>query len=213
MSDDAIHVPTDRAQAEEDLAFLKSIVGEQNPFARKFGLIYMAGGLCYGAQCLFGWLFLQLGDGLPTALHLINAILPSIVFFAVLGFAVVRDRNKNDGQSVVARGIDAAFQGTGLANIVLVAVFGVAALRAGDLALWLFYPVTVCVLQGTVWFGAARLRRRWWMGAVSAGWLVAGLLAGLLVNNIGAYIAVVGIALFALMALPGWVVMRLNQRG
>lgn len=212
MNNDAMPVPDSAAQARDDLAFLRGIVDEKSPFARNFGVIYMAGGFCYGLQCLFAWLFLKIGEGVPTTIHLVNAILPTVVFIGVMIFGLVRDRKVAPLMGPVARGIEAAFQGTGLANVVLIAVFGVAALRASDLSLWLFYPATVCVLQGAVWYGAARLRRRLWMGVVAAGWLVAGLVAGLSINSIETYIAVLGLALFALMGVPGWIVWRINTK-
>ncbi|MEM8648368.1 MAG: hypothetical protein AAGF86_18800 [Pseudomonadota bacterium] len=213
MTDDAIELPQTAAQAHADLAFLRSVVGEYMPFARNFGLIYMTSGIVYGIQCLFGWLFIKIGPGVPMMAHLTNSILPTVIFIGVIIFGTIRNRKEGKLVGPVARGIEATFQGTGLANGVMIVIFGVAALRASDLAIWLFYPVMVCVLQGAVWYGAAVLRRRWWMGFVAGGWFIAALGAGLSINNIENYIAILGIALVGLMAWPGFVVMRINQQG
>lgn len=146
-------------------------------------------------------------------MNLANGVVPTVLFLLVLVTAGRADRGGGGAKGPVGRAINAAFSGTGLAILVLIVVFGVSAYRQGSITMWLYHPVVVCVLQGAVWYGAAVLRRRWWMGAVAAGWLLSGLLAGLLVENLEAYLLVLTVALFAFMAVPGYVLLRLSRTG
>lgn len=195
-------------QAREDLAFLRNLTAESDPFARSFGTIYGWAGLLFGLQCLAFLVAMLANYTMPGWLALALSVVPTVAFLAILIVALVRNRKRPKPKGPIPRAIDAAFDGTGLANLVMITVFGVAAAQRGDFTFWLFYAVTVCAIQGAVWYGAAILRRRWWMGGVAAGWLVSGLATGLLVDNIMAYLGVLTVALFAFMAAPGFFILR-----
>ncbi len=195
-------------QAREDLAFLRSVVSEGQPFAHNFGFIYGWSGAIYAVQCLFFVVVIPLHIDLPQPVWLIASFLPTVLFVGVLIIGMIKNRKKPKPKGPVPRAIDAAFNGTGLANLVVLAVFGYTAIHRNDFTFWLFYSVAVCAIQGAVWYGAAVLRRRLWMKLVGFGWLGSGLAAGLLVDNILAYLCVLSFALTAFMAVPGFALMR-----
>lgn len=198
-------------QAREDLAFMRGIVSDGRPFARNTGAVYFWSGIIYGTQCLINLVDLMAGQVLPPLVLLLNGIVPTVLFVGVLVYALSKRNPETGPKGPVARAIEMAFQGTGLANLALVVVFGVAAVQRQDMSIWFFYPVTVLALQGAVWYGAGRLRRRGWMLAVAAGWLLASIVCGLNVDNLLGYLGALCVTLFGLMAVPGYVLMQISK--
>lgn len=197
--------------AEADLAFLRSIVegGGRPPLT--LSVAYLAGGLLYGLQCLFhvGQYFGVIQW--PDLANLAFVIGITLAFSCVLIWAILKDRRDEalmGRGSTAARAMSAGFSGTGMANAAVIIVFGVGAARDQDFAVWLYYAAVIFALQGAAWYMAWALRKKGWMLAVALGdWLVAVAL-GVLVREVGAYLAVCTAALFLLFALPGWIMFR-----
>jgi hypothetical protein len=104
--------------------------------------------------------------------------------------------------------LNAAFSATGMANAAVIIIFGVGAVRDHDFAVWLYYAAIVFALQAAAWYMAWTLRKKPWMLAVAlGGWAVAVAL-GVLVRQPMWYLGVCTVALFALFALPGWILFR-----
>lgn len=202
--------PRTRA-AEADLAFMRSIVEGGGKPQLTLGVAYLAGGLLYGLQCLF-----HAGQATgvirwPDAANLAFVVLISLSFFAVLVWAIQRD--KRDGvQStrgpMATRALNAAFSATGMANLAVIIVFGVGAVRDRDFAVWLYYPAVIFALQAAAWYVAWSLKRKGWMLACSAGGWLTAVALGVLVRQPVWYLGVCTVALFALFALPGWIMVR-----
>ena len=166
----------------------------------------LAGGACYGVQCLLQWAMLASAWQGPPLVGLAVGVLPTIIFLALLARLVWRDRTGSQN-GIGTRALNAAFGGAGLAAMITAAIFGYLAIREQSITIWLFHPMMVCVVQGTVWYIAFAIRRRGWIGLVSAGWFATALLLALLVKHHG-FVLLMGMALLLLMALPGWVLMR-----
>ncbi|MEM9234249.1 MAG: hypothetical protein AAGA69_08430 [Pseudomonadota bacterium] len=198
-------------QARDDLAFLQSIMTEKTPALYNAGLLYGAAGILYGLQCLISWIGFQVPGLFPETFLVINGFLPTAIFLIVCVVVARSSKTKGYGKNFTTRAMAGVFGGAGIANLALIAVFALAAFRREDFSIWLFYPVSVCALQGAVWYGAAVIRRRWWMGAVAMGWMLSAVIASLFIENVEMYIAVLGLALFTLMALPGYAFMRISR--
>jgi hypothetical protein len=108
--------------------------------------------------------------------------------------------------------MEAVFQGAGLANLVLAFVFAYGAHKAQSITIWLYHPIVVCMFQGVAWFVAWAIRRRAWLGLVSIGWFATTVACGVLVNDHAAFLLTIGVALILLMAIPGYVMMRMAKR-
>lgn len=199
-------------QARDDLAFLRSVVAEGQPFAQSFGFFYAWSGTIYAAQCLFFVVALLTKANLPGPVWLAASVLPTVVFIGILIVWFVKNRNRAKPKGPIPRAIEAAFSGSGLANLAMITVFGVTAIHRNDYTFWLFYAAVVFAIQGAVWYGAACLRRRTWMHVVAFGWLASAVASGLLVDNILAYVSVLSVALIAFMAVPGFALMRSQNR-
>jgi len=195
---------------EADLAFLRSIVRGENTgrATLTLGVAYLAGGLLYGLQCLF-----HIGQmvGLirwPDLANMAFLIGVTVAFLIVLTWAILEDRKVGNAGPIMTRTLNAAFSGSGMANLAIIIVFGVGAARDQDFGIWLYYPAMIFALQAAAWYVAWSLRRKGWMLATSiGGWLTAvGL--GVLVRDPPVYLLVCTAALFLLFAAPGWIMTR-----
>lgn len=203
--------PTESAR--DDLAFVRALVSEGAHAQASVGEALLAGGLCFGVQCLIQSLF-AFGVAAPGWLQLSVAIVPTLVFIVLIVRISIRDRRQSN-QGVGTRALNAAFGGSGLAALTTAIIFGTLAVREKSLFIWLFHPLMVCVVQGTVWYIAFAIRRRPWFGLVSAGWFVSAIGLSLLVDDPVSpwFVVLIGAALLLLMALPGWALLRSGTRG
>ncbi|MGE0742105.1 MAG: hypothetical protein AB7O98_12245 [Hyphomonadaceae bacterium] len=193
--------------ARDDLAYMRALVGGSGALQSTMGEAFMWAGVLYGGQCLMHGLQefgLLPWDGL---IGLAIALGPTLVFCVALGFIIVKDRNKPSG-GVASRAMAAVFQGAGLANLVMAFVFGFGAHRVQSIGLWLYQPIVVCMFQGVAWYVAWMLVRRAWVGVVALGWFAMTVTLGVVISNAGAYLTVLGVGLFVLMAIPGYAIWR-----
>jgi hypothetical protein len=196
--------------AEDDLAFMRSIIERGGRPPMTLAICYLAGGLLYGLQCLF-----HAGQvsGLiqwPELANLAFVVGITVSFLSVLTWAILRDRKTGGANRgpMASRTLNAAFNATGMANLAVIIVFGVGAYRDQDFAIWLYYAAIVFALQSAAWFMAWTLRRKGWMLATALGGWVTAVALGVLVREPFWYLGVCTLACFLLFALPGWVMFR-----
>ena len=196
--------------AEDDLAFMRSIVEGGGRTPMTLAVCYLAGGLLYGLQCLF---HVGQATGLirwPDLANLVFVVGISATFLSILNLAILRDRRDgSDNRGPTAtRSLNAAFSATGMANTAVIIVFGVGAWRDQDFAIWLYYAAIVFALQAAAWYMAWTLKRKGWMLATALGGWITAVALGVLVREPFLYLGVCTVALFLLFALPGWVMFR-----
>lgn len=198
--------------AEADLAFLRRIVeGGPGRGQIPMGVLFLAGGLLYGFQCLF-----HLGQAagiirISGLASLIFVVSVTLAMLAVVAWAVRYDRKsgqKSNAGPTASRAMNGVFSATGAANLAIIIVFGLGAVRDSDFAIWLYYPAIVFAFQAIAWFVAWTLKRKPWMGLVAVGHWTTTVALGLLVRDPVAYTWVCAAALFLLFALPGWIILR-----
>jgi hypothetical protein len=193
-----------------DLVFARSFAGEGPRAQASAGLVFFWAGLLYGLQTLVyaaieaGWLTLTPPYGLCLAIG------PTLPFLGVIAYVAWRERKGKGG--VATRALTASYTSAGLLNLVIAVTFGWLAISRQSTTIWLLYPIVICAMQGAVWYAAALIRRKLWLGVVSAGWFVTTLALTLLMTQVSAYLFCLGIALLALMAAPGYVMQRLAAR-
>ena len=195
-----------------DLAFLRTIVeGDGRPL-RSFGLVYMYAGLAYGAQVLIQWAEFAGVAPLPGFVMLGVVTLPTAGLFALS--ITLAWRARGTGVSPPNRTLNAVFSGTGLANVVVIAMLVMIAASLKMFAFILVYPAVIFTFQGAAWFVAFRVFRRAWMLAVAVGWFATSLAmaAAISTQSLHAYLGVAVGALFVFMALPGAIVMREGRK-
>jgi hypothetical protein len=210
MSSSSLPPSPTAGTAEADLAFLRGVL-ENGRGQMTMGVIFLVGGLLYGVQCLF-----HLGQiaGIvrwPDWANLLFVTLITVSVLAAIVWAVLHDRRmgRTAGSGpIMSRAMNGAFSGAGMANLAVIIVFGVGAIREKDFSIWLYYAAIVFAFQSVAWFMAWTLKRKAWMGMVSAGHWITAVALGVLVREPVAYLAVCTAALFLLFALPGWVILR-----
>lgn len=199
---------TDPSQsARDDLAFVRALVSEGGKVQASAGEALLAGGLCYGLQCLAQWALMVSGWPAPPIVHLTAGFLPTVIFIALIVW-IVRRNGTAAPHGMAMRAFNAGFGSTGLATLTTAAIFGYLAWRRQDLGVWLFHPLMVAVLQGAAWYIAFAILRRGWLALVSAGWFITAFLGALVLDRLDLFLPLVGAALLLLMALPGWILMR-----
>lgn len=194
---------------EADLAFLRSIVEGGGKPSITMAIVYLAGGLLYGLQCLF-----HIGQIIgvvnwPGLANLAFILAINLAVCTAIVWAVIRD--KSDGVSrgpLASRVLNAGFSSAGMVNLAMVIIFGVGAARDGDFAIWLYYPAVVFGLQAAAWVVAWVLKKKVWMLATAVGGWLTAVALGLLVRQSELYLYVCTAALFLLFALPGWIMLR-----
>lgn len=201
---------SDQDSAREDLAFMRALAETPAQPNATMGLALFSAGLIYGFQTLVQWAAWAGYVSLPGPLYLAFVIGCSLAFFAVLGVIIWRNR-KNPSRSVSARAYESAFEGAGIANLAIVAFFILVSIRQDDPGLWYYYTPTIFALQGGAWFVGFRLRKRLWLALVSAGWITAAIALGFTTHT-PTYVLIIAAALLLLLALPGWIMMRLAKQ-
>lgn len=196
--------------ARDDIVFLKALVTEGGQAQSSLGFLLFWAGLLYGVQALFYWGQEAGWFAWPQNLFgLLLTLAPTLIFLVLIGYVVWHDR-KQSQHGVATRALNAAFGGAGLASLTTATIFGYLAISRGEIFLWMFHPITIFVVQGTVWYIAFAIRRRVWLGLVSAGWHLSAVTMAVLLNKgmIAPLLIVIGLGLLLLMALPGWVLWR-----
>lgn len=197
---------TDPQAAREALAFIKALVDRGEQVQLSGGLLLLSGGLLYGVQCLLHGLDMSGSLRMGALGHVINGILPTILFLIILSVVLWRDRHKTHANAG-SRAINAAFGGVGLANLFMNLVFGYAAFTQKLWLIWMLYPISLCALMGAGWYVAAVAQRKLWPALVCAGWFVTAVLLAWRVET-PEYLLILSGALVLLMAVPGYLLMR-----
>lgn len=196
--------------AQDDLAFLRGLAEggkERGGLGVAGGALYGSAGVLYGVQTLSYFVQEKGLLSLGATGNIVMAWAPTVIFLILMTIVIVIDR-KNPQRGVTNRAVNAAFAGTGIANLALVVVFASAAARNHDFRYWLFHPAVVFILQGAVWYVSFVLRKRAWMALVAIGWLVSGVAMGMLIHRADLYLAIATLGLFAFMGAPGFFMMR-----
>jgi hypothetical protein len=197
-------------EAQKDLTFLKGLVNEGPKAQRSAGELFLVGGVVYGVQCLVNALPILLKLEWPAIAYIINGIVPTVIF---VGWIVwLSWRNRGDKvQGVATRAMNAAFSSAGLANLSMCVAIGWVSITEKNFLIWLLYPAVVAALQGACWYVAYMIRKRLWLGAVSAGWFATSIALGFLIRDTGSYLLVFTAAMFLLMAVPGYMMMQQSK--
>lgn len=201
---------TDAKSAQDDLAFMKSLVQGSDQTQSSIGQVYVAAGLIYGLETLAHW-----GQGLglvSTSPAMTIGLIAGATgaFLAVLTWVIWTHRHAPTG-GVVSRAVGAAFGGAGLTNLAIICIIGWVAYRERSVVIWQIYPAVVFALQGAAWHIAGVLRRRAWLHFTALGWLASSVALGFMIGT-DYYGLVIALALLFLMVLPGLVLVRLSRR-
>ena len=194
------------ATAEDDLAFMRRLVEQGGQAGMSGGSLFFAGGVLYGVQCLYHWGEMH-GFGLPQPWNLVFVAGITLAFLGYMLWAGFKGQLKSP-PGLLGRALGAVFSGVGLANLAMIFVFALNAGREESKLIWMLYPPVIFALQGAAWIAAFQIQKHGWQGLVGIGWMAAACALGWFIRDVEAYVLIATAALFLLMALPGWYMMR-----
>lgn len=200
------------SSAQDDLAFLRALT--DGDVARKqqarFGRIYFTAGVAYGVQIVLSLLHNTGGLRIPGG-DLLLSLAANGLFLSYLAWEMWTGRGLGAG-TMTNKAINAAFAAVGAANVAVCLILAAGAWRLHNPAIAILMPPVIFALQGAAWFVAYILRRRSWLGLVAAGWAGTAIAMACNLDNTLVFLWLIAFAVFACMALPGFVMMRLAAR-
>ncbi len=189
--------------AKDDIAFLRSLVGDGAGAKRDAAMLLIVG-LIFGSLDFVYWLIFAGIVDWPAAIG--NWLwVGAVAVFAAALILVLRIPRPT---SAAGRAAGTALAGVGLALIVAELAFfaGGEALHLPLLALWTL-PVALFTLYGAAWSVAFVVKRRSRFAVIAGGCYVAAFFGGLTMGSPTEWLTL-SFGLFALVAAPGVVMLR-----
>ena len=193
-----------------DIAWMRRLAEEGAGAPMQGASILMFAGLIYGTASLFHWAQISSLIDIPGLVEGVIWLIATGVFFVVLAVVIARLRRKGGVVTAGNRASGTTWSALGWGIFALFTSLAVLGLRLGEDAAMLalaLTPSVIMVFYGIGWAVSAtmyRSRPLWWL---AAGSFVAAPLLAMLADQDAQYLAYAG-ALFLLMALPGWLLMR-----
>lgn len=193
-----------------DIAWMRRLAEEGAGAPMQGASILMFAGLIYGTASLFHWAQISSLIDIPGLVEGVIWLIATGVFFVVLAVVIARLRRKGGVVTAGNRASGTTWSALGWGIFALFTSLAVLGLRLGEDAAMLalaLTPSVIMVFYGIGWAVSAtmyRSRALWWL---AAGSFVAAPSLAALADQDAQYLAYAA-ALFLLMALPGWMLMR-----
>ena len=193
-----------------DIAWMRRLAEEGAGAPMQGASILMFAGLIYGTASLFHWAQISSLIDIPGLVEGVIWLIATGVFFVVLAVVITGLQRKGGVVTAGNRASGTTWSALGWGIFALFTSLAVLGLRLGEDAAMLalaLTPSVIMVFYGIGWAVSAtmyRSRALWWL---AAGSFVAAPLLAMLADQDAQYLAYAG-ALFLLMALPGWLLMR-----
>jgi hypothetical protein len=200
---------TDQNQSlRDDIAFIRTMAeaGRDRPMIG--GSILLLAGCIFGIASLAVWY-------VSAVLGLAAGWVPSAVMFPAFALympglvLLLRRLPKSASSMQAATGV--AWSGAGWAIFVIFLALAIASYRLDQPAVTFVFPAILLALYGAAWIVAAILLRQRWLRAVGAGSFVMALACAWVVGTHLTWL-VFGLSLLALLAAPGFVLMRQSRK-
>lgn len=202
---------TDNAPA--DIAWLRQLAEENGTGPMRGASILLAAGLVYGVTSLVHWAHMT---GLVLAQYAVAGmewLIATVVFMVIcltIGFRLRRGGGVRTGAQ---RAIGTIWSGVGWGIFTLFASMAVVSARIGadqnSMIFWLI-PSIIMVFYGMGWGVTAAMMKSRPLGLLALASFVAAPVIGLFAGEAAIYLAYAA-ALFLLMALPGFLLMRQSK--
>lgn len=193
-----------------DIAWMRRLAEEGAQAPMRGNSLLMFGGLLYGFASLFHWSVVSGLTPLAGNQLWIGWVVATLAYFLVL--AVTIPRLRRAGVSTTAnRAAGIAWSGMGWGIFAMFVAMSVLGWRLADEAalnaMFALIPSIIMVFYGVGWAVHAEMQRSRVLWVLSLSSFAAAPLLALFAGQAEQYLAYAG-ALFGLMALPGWLLMR-----
>jgi len=191
----------------DDIAFMRALAEEGRHTPMLGGPILLAAGLIFGAANGIGaWLAATdtpFSNG-AWAVPLSGVV----VFMVVLVILKVRYAGRPGAASPVNRATGATWRSVGWSIMLMVVALGLASWKLDDWRLMAAVPIIVFALYGAGWQVAAAMTQSGWLRWVAFGSYATAVLTAYFASDPLASSLISTVGLFALVAAPGYVLMR-----
>ncbi|HRJ64308.1 hypothetical protein [Brevundimonas sp. UBA2416] len=193
-----------------DIAWMRRLAEEGAGAPMQGASILMFAGLIFGSASLFYWAQISGLIDVPVLADGLIWLIATGLFFVVLAVVITGLKRKAGVVTAGNRASSTTWSALGWGIFALFASLAVLGFRLGEDAAMLalaLTPSVIMVFYGIGWAVSATMYRSrvlWWL---AAGSFVAAPLLASLADQEAQYLAYAG-ALFLLMALPGWMLMR-----
>ncbi|GAA0651793.1 hypothetical protein [Brevundimonas lenta] len=197
-----------------DIAWMRRLAeeGSQTPM-QGASILFMAG-LLYGSASLFHWAVMTgLLPFTGNALS-IGWIVATLLFFVTLAVVINRLKRQPGVVTTANRASDITWSALGWGIFALFSSFAVVGFRMGEaasLAMFALVPSIIMAFYGIGWTVSAVMQKSRPLWALAIGSYIAAPLLAAFAGESVQYLAY-AVALFLLMALPGFLLMRAAKR-
>lgn len=202
---------TETRDDNTDIAWMRRLAEEGGQAPMRGAATLMAAGVIYGTAGLLHWAVMADIVTVPAAAF--NLLWPgaTAVFLTVLAIVSLRMRDDGSVRTTANRGAGAAWAAVGWGIFALFTSLAVIGSRFADAAavniLLSLVPSVIMVFYGLGWSVTATLQRSRPLGVLALASFLAAPLLALMAGMAVQYLAYAA-ALFGLMALPGFLLMR-----
>jgi hypothetical protein len=201
---------TETRDETTDIAWMRNLAEEGARAPMRGASILMAAGVIYGSASLVHWAIISQVLTVPLAALNLLWLVATGLFLIVVVTVSLRSRADAGVRTTAGRGAGAAWSAVGWGIFALCTSLAVMASRGGEEGVGLLLgvlPSVIMTFYGLGWSVTATMQksRMLWVLAVAA--FVSAPVLAVMVGTTGQYLAYAG-CLFALMALPGLLLMR-----
>jgi hypothetical protein len=195
--------------ARDDLAFLRALVENPGRSDTAAGRFFLATGLIWAFDALVFWLHYA---GLITLTQTQMIVFVAAVTLVWLPLAIwlrwgAPPKSESPAVGAAARAYGVAAAAIGAVAAGTLAVFLVATIRLGVGEVFVVYPSMMFLCFGAMWLAAYVVVRRVLRLGVALGWFAAAIAMAAAPGPL-AFVAIAGLSMLLLMALPGAIMMR-----
>jgi hypothetical protein len=193
-----------------DIAWMRRLAEEGAQVPMQGSSLLMFGGLLYGVASLFHWAIFAGLLPLDPELIWIGWVGATIAYWIVLGVTIPRLRRGAGVNTTANRAMSIAWSGMGWGIFAMFLTITVLGLRLGEGVLegmYVLIPSMIMIFYGVGWAVHATMQRSRPLWMLSLGSFAAAPLLALFAGSADQYLAYAA-ALFGLMALPGFLLMR-----
>jgi hypothetical protein len=188
----------------DDLAFMRALAQEGRRAPLLIGHNMLVGGIVFGTTCIVCWAIatqvLALSRWWEAAIWLVE----TPVYMSYSYVRRTQWRSAQPGATAITnRAVQAAWRGVGYAALVLGVAAAIAAYQMKTMAPFGLFPSIVMALYGLGWMVAAAMSETKWLRIVSIASFVMAIVIAVSADTKASYL-LVAVALYLLMALPGW---------
>ena len=200
--------------AVADIAWMRKLAEEGADAPMRGASVLLAAGLIYGAASIAHWL--AAAGVIPLNINQASLVwlVATVVFWVMLAVLIPRIRRGGTSSTLANRASGIAWSSVGWGIFALAIAMGVLGWRLGPTsgpALFALIPSVIMVFYGAGWAVSAAMfkNRTMWMLSIAS--FAAAPIMALFAGQPALYLAY-AVALFGLMALPGYLFMRAANR-